>query len=297
MNVSVAHDPLPARANATHATKATLYVVATPIGNLSDISARALEILSAVGTIAAEDTRVTRRLLDHYGITARLIAVHEHNEQRVAGEVLEILATGASVALVSDAGTPGISDPGARLVALAHAAGYAVCPVPGANAAAAAISASGFLSPHFLFYGFLPARAGARRAALKALAALPYTLVFYEAPHRVAECVVALAAVMGADRRMLFARELTKLFEETQVCALGDAPAWLAANEHRAKGEFVLVVEGAAASAPDDAALEKTLIALLEELPLKQAVALAVKITGAARNDLYQRALLLKGEA
>ncbi len=286
----------PTGAESTGVNKATLYVVATPIGNLSDISARAIGILSQAGHIAAEDTRVTRRLLDHYGISARLIAVHEHNEQRAAGDVLDILAGGGSVALVSDAGTPGISDPGARLVAQARAAGYTVCPIPGANAAAAAVSASGFLSPHFLFYGFLPARSSARRAALSELAAAPYSLVFYEAPHRVAECVADLAAVMGAARRVLLARELTKLFEETQVCALGDAPAWLTANAHRSKGEFVLVVEGTTASAPDDGALDKVLTALLEELPLKQAVALAVKITGAARNDVYQRALAMKGD-
>lgn len=268
--------------------------MATPIGNLSDISPRAIEILSSAGIIAAEDTRVTRRLLDHYGITARLIAVHEHNEQRAAVEVLALLANGTNVALVSDAGTPGISDPGARLVALAHAAGHGVCPVPGANAAAAAVSASGFLAPHFLFYGFLPARASARREALATLVALPFSLVFYEAPHRVVDCVKDLSASMGAERRLLFARELTKLFEETHVCALGDAPAWLAANPHRSKGEFVLVVEGAATLPQDDLALEKTLAALLAELPLKQAVALAVKITGGNRNDLYQRALAMK---
>ena len=290
MNAFAAHDP--SKANA----KATLYVVATPIGNLRDISARAIEILSTAGTIAAEDTRVTRRLLDHYGIRARLIALHEHNEQRAAVEVLDILAAGASVALVSDAGTPGISDPGARLVALTHAAGYGVCPVPGANAAAAAVSASGLVSPHFLFYGFLPARSGGRCEALATLASLPYTLVFYEAPHRVAACVMDLVAVLGAQRRILFARELTKLFEETHVCALGDAAAWLAADAHRSKGEFVLVVEGAPASMPDDAVLEKTLVALLEELPLKQAVTLAGKITGASRNVLYERALALKSE-
>jgi 16S rRNA (cytidine1402-2'-O)-methyltransferase len=278
----------------THSSKPALYVVATPIGNLADISARAVELLSTVGTIAAEDTRMTKRLLDHYGIRARLIAVHEHNEAKAAGAVIDLLAGGASVALVSDAGTPAISDPGARLVAAVRAAGHAVSPVPGANAAAAAVSVSGFLSPHFLFYGFLSARGAARREALAALAALPYSLVFYEAPHRVAECVDDLAGVMGAERRILFARELTKLFEETTVCTLGEAAAWLAADAHRTKGEFVLVVEGAAESLPDHAALDKTLAALLEELPLKQAVALAVKITGGSRNELYQRALAIK---
>ena len=276
---------------------ATLYVVATPIGNLADISARAVEVLGSVGAIAAEDTRVTRHLLDHRGISARLIALHEHNEERAARDVLDILSGGQNVALVSDAGTPAISDPGARLVGLARAAGYAVSPIPGANAAAAAVSVSGFLSPHFLFYGFLPARAGARRTELAALTALTYSLVFYEAPHRVAESVADIAATFGPARRILFARELTKLFEETHVCALNEAQDWLAANEHRAKGEFVLVVEGAADSSATEAVdVEKTLKALLDELPLKQAVALAVKITGSSRNELYQRALELKGE-
>ena len=273
-----------------------LYVVATPIGNLADISARALETLRSVGTVAAEDTRVTRHLLEHHGIAARLMALHEHNEERAAREVLEMLAAGNSVALVSDAGTPAISDPGARLVALTREAGYAVIPIPGANAAVAAMSVSGFLSPHFLFYGFLPARGSARRTVLETLSALPYSLVFYEAPHRVNDCVADLAAVFGNERRLLIARELTKLFEESQVCPLGDAPAWLAASEHRSKGEFVLVVEGATAPVAESVDLDKTLKALLDELPLKQAVALAVKITGGSRNDLYERALSLKDE-
>jgi 16S rRNA (cytidine1402-2'-O)-methyltransferase len=274
---------------------AALYVVATPIGNLADISARAIDTLRRAGAIAAEDTRVTRRLLDHYGIAARLIALHEHNEEKAARTVLDILATGASVALVSDAGTPAISDPGARLVALAREAGHAVIPIPGANAAAAAVSVAGFDAPQFLFYGFLPSSARARKAELETLTALPYSLVFYEAPHRIHACVADLAAVLGGERRVLIARELTKLFEETHVCALADAPAWLAADEHRGKGEFVLVVEGVktelAASGPD---VDRTLQILLDELPLKQAVALAVKITGGSRNELYQRALVLK---
>jgi len=277
-------------------SKSILYVVATPIGNLGDISARASGILRDAGAIAAEDTRITRRLLEHLGISARLIALHEHNEERAARAVLDILAGGANVALVSDAGTPAISDPGARVVALAREAGYAVSPIPGANAAAAAVSVSGFLSPHFLFYGFLPARAGARRQALAELAELPYTLVFYEAPHRVLDSVADLAAAFGAERRILIARELTKLFEETHVRALGDAGAWFAADANREKGEFVLAVEGVAAREAARGDIEKTLAALLEELPLKQAVALAVKITGASRNELYERALKMKRE-
>ena len=275
---------------------ATLYVVATPIGNLADIGERAVAILGSVAAIAAEDTRVTRHLLEHRGITARLIALHEHNEERAARDVLDMLADGKNVALVSDAGTPAISDPGARLVALAREAGHAVSPVPGANAAAAAVSVSGFLSPHFLFYGFLPARAGARRSELAALAALSYSLVFYEAPHRVMECVADLAAVLGDKRRILIARELTKMFEETHVCALGDAQAWLAADAHRGKGEFVLVVEGADVTASDTVDADKTLKVLLDELPLKQAVALAVKITGGSRNALYEKALGMKSD-
>ncbi len=290
MNASASHDHDPSK----RAAHATLYVVATPIGNLADISARAVEILGSVGAIAAEDTRVTRHLLDHRGISSRLIALHAHNEERAAREVLDILASGESVALVSDAGTPAISDPGARLVGLAREAGYIVSPIPGANAAAAAVSVSGFLSSHFLFYGFLPARGSARRTELAPLTSLPYSLVLYEAPHRVMACVVDLAAMMGAERRILIARELTKLFEETHVCALGGAVAWLGANEHRNKGEFVLVIEGAAASGNEAVDAEKTLAVLLDELPLKQAVALAAKITGGHRNILYQRALELK---
>jgi 16S rRNA (cytidine1402-2'-O)-methyltransferase len=261
------------------------------------LSARARDILQAVDVVAAEDTRVTARLLAHYGIRVRLISLHEHNEQRAANEVLALLASSAAVALVSDAGTPGIADPGARLVARAHAAGFRVCPLPGANAAVAAVSASGFLSPHFLFYGFLPARGAARRDVLGALSRLPYTLVFYEAPHRVMACFEDLKAALGPARRVLIARELSKLFEQTHLCTLGEAVAWLAADTHRTKGEFVLVVEGAAASEPDAAAVDKMLTALLEELPLKQAVALALKITGGNRNDFYERALALKRKA
>lgn len=276
--------------------KPALYVVATPIGNLADIGLRALEILRTVQAVAAEDTRVTRRLLDHYQINARLIAVHQHNEQHAATEVLALLSGGAAVALVSDAGTPGISDPGARLVTAARAAGHVVQPVPGANAAAAAVSVSGFLTPHFLFYGFLPARSSARREALQSLAVLPYTLVFYEAPHRVADCVADMHGVLGAERRLLICRELTKLFEETHVCTLGEAAAWLAADPHRGKGEFVLVVDAAVAKLTAAYEHDRTLQPLLQELPLKQAVALAAQITGAGRNQLYERALEIKRE-
>lgn len=275
---------------------ATLYVVATPIGNLSDIGLRALEILKSVHAVAAEDTRVTGRLLSHYGISKRLIPLHEHNEKRATTEVLKRLAAGQSLALVTDAGTPAISDPGALLVAAARSAGYPVTPVPGPSAATAALSASGFSAPHFLFYGFLPERAAARRKALAALAKLPFTLVFYEAPHRIEESVADMGAALGDGRRVVIARELTKLFETIHACTLAEAEGWLAADPNQRKGEFVLIVEGAdAGGEAGDVAGERALEVLLEALPLRQAVDLAAKIAGGKRNELYKRALALKG--
>jgi 16S rRNA (cytidine1402-2'-O)-methyltransferase len=269
--------------------------VATPIGNLGDITLRALEVLRSVDAIAAEDTRVTGRLLGHYGITRRLIAVHEHNEKRAIAQVLALLRAGQSLALACDAGTPAISDPGALLVAAVRAAGFAVRAVPGANAAAAAVSVSGMSAPHFLFYGFLPPRAAARRQVLAGLVKLPFTLVFYEAPHRIAQTFADLAAAFGVARELVIARELTKLFETTHACPLGEAERWLAADPMREKGEFVLVVEGAAGGEePDRDRASRTLAALLAELPLRQAVDLAVKITGGGRSDLYAMALELK---
>jgi len=272
--------------------------VATPVGNLGDISRRALEVLGSVDAVAAEDTRVTGRLLAHFGLEKRLIAVHEHNERRAADEVLKRLAAGQSLALACDAGTPAISDPGAVVVAAVRAAGYPVTPVPGANAAVAALSVSGFAAPHFLFYGFLPAKAAARRRELAALARLPYALVFHEAPHRIEECVADLAAALGGQRRIVVARELTKLFETVHACTLAEARAWLAASPNRRKGEFVLVVEGApAVEAAEDAGLgQKALAALLGELPLRQAVNLAAKIAGGKKNELYKRALAMQKE-
>ena len=275
--------------------RATLYVLATPIGNLGDIGLRALEVLKSVDAIAAEDTRVTGLLLAHYGITKRLIPVHEHNERLAAGKVLALLGAGQSLALTSDAGTPAISDPGALLVAAVRSAGFPVKPVPGPNAAIAALSASGFTAPHFLFYGFLPERAAARRKALAPLAKLPFTLVFYEAPHRIAESVADLRAVLGAARRIVLARELTKLFETMHACSLAEVEAWLAADPNRRKGEFVLIVEGAdEGKALDTGSAQRTLAILLDALPLKQAVGVAVKIAGGKRNELYKLALAMK---
>lgn len=269
--------------------------MATPIGNLADIGLRALEILKSVDAVAAEDTRVTGRLLAHYGIRKRLIPVHEHNERRAVDQVLALLASGRSLALACDAGTPAISDPGALLVAAVRAAGFPVTPVPGPNAAIAALSASGCASPHFLFYGFLPERAAARRKALAALAGLPYALVFYEAPHRIDACIDDLRAVLGGERRIVIARELTKLFESFHECALAEAGQWLAADPMRRKGEFVLIVEAARGEAePDAGGAQRALAVLLEDLPLKQAVDLAARIGGGRRNELYKLALELK---
>lgn len=276
--------------------KATLYVVATPIGNLSDVTLRALDVLRNADVVAAEDTRVTLRLLNRHGISARLIAVHEHNERHAAAKVVGLLAEGKSVALVSDAGTPGIADPGARVAAAAREAGHAVIPVPGPNAAAAVLSVSGFDASRYLFCGFLPARAGERRRALADLAVQTAPLVFYEAPHRVVDSVADMCAAFGADRDIVIARELTKIHESVHRCSLGEAAGWLQAEDNRRRGEFVLVVQGAAETPGGAAADAETVLkTLLDELPLKQAVALAARLTGGKRNDLYQRALVLKG--
>ena len=251
-------------------------------------------MLRSADAVAAEDTRVTGKLLSHYGITRRLIAVHEHNEKRAAGRILGLLAQGRSVALVADAGTPAISDPGALLIAAARDAGYPVTPVPGANAAIAALSASGLAAPHFLFYGFLPARPGERRRELSALAAVPYTLVFHEAPHRVIATLGDLRAVLGDGRRVVMARELTKLFESIHVCRLAEAAGWMAENPDRRRGEFVLIVEGADAPAADPGAARHILEELLGELPLSRAVELAASIGGAKKNPLSRMALDMK---
>jgi 16S rRNA (cytidine1402-2'-O)-methyltransferase len=273
-----------------------LYVVATPIGNLRDISLRALDILTSADTVAAEDTRNTSHLLTHYGISAnRLLALHQHNERGAAEKVINQLQQGQTVALVTDAGTPAVSDPGAVLVEAVLAAGFRVIPIPGASAVIAALSASGLSSPHFLFYGFLPNKSSARCAALQALADYSYSLVFYEAPHRILESVADLQTVFGDEREIVLARELTKLFESIHRCKLGEAMAWLNSDANNQRGEFVLLVAGAEAKQDGlSSEVEKTLSLLLEELPLKQAVQLAVKITGANKNELYQRALELK---
>lgn len=275
--------------------KSTLYVVATPIGNLRDISLRALDVLMAVDVIAAEDTRNSRNLLAHHSITKKMIALHQHNERVASKKILNLLETGKSVAYITDVGTPGISDPGAILVNLVKK-NYRVVPVPGANAALCALSAAGISTTHFLFYGFLPASTGIRRRKLEELKSLPYTLVFYEAPHRILESIADFSEILEANRQLTIGRELTKMFETIHTGALGDALTWLNADTNQQKGEFVLIVSGAEArdkTRISDQA-RHTLKLLLKELPLKHAVKLTSDITYENKNQLYKMALLLK---
>ena len=266
-----------------------LYVVATPIGNLEDITLRALRVLKEVDVIAAEDTRLASRLLAHHGLPTRTVSLHQHNERAMADRVLGWLAEGKKVALVTDAGTPGISDPGAIVVRAALESGRRVVPVPGASALAAALSVSGFSESRILFKGFLPAARAARRKAIAELVQEPGALVFYEAPHRVIECVSDLAELLG-ERSLVIARELTKMFESIHLLRLAEAADWLAADPNRIRGEFVLVVSGAPpSSAPED--WHGLLDVLLADLPLAQAVRLTCAATGAKRKSVYERAL------
>jgi 16S rRNA (cytidine1402-2'-O)-methyltransferase len=276
------------------AGRGRLYVVATPIGNLADITLRALDTLRTVDTVFAEDTRDARRLLAHHGITAKLASLHAHNEPDAARAILRLLEAGRDAALVTDAGTPAISDPGALAVREARAAGFAVVPIPGASAAIAALSVAGLQGP-FAFVGFLPAKAAARRRELESWRTFPHTLVFYEAPHRILECVDDLAAVLGGERTVVLARELTKAFETVHACPLAAARPWLEEDANRRRGEFVVVVSGAPASASEKIGEgERVLVTLLRELPVSAAVRLAAEITGAPRKRLYDKALTLK---
>lgn len=268
-----------------------LYVVATPIGNLDDLSARARDILDKVERIYAEDTRTSTILLRHYGIRTELRSLHEHNEAKAAPEILEYLRRGGSVALISDAGTPAISDPGALLVAQAHAAGIKVVPLPGPNAAITALSATGF-NGDFSFLGFLPPKSTARRKALEAWRAAAQHLVLYEAPHRILECVEDIAAVMGSERELVIARELSKMFEQIHRCRAGEAMAWLQQDSNRQRGEFVVVIQGQPPGGDENMSeAARVLQVLLEELPLKQAARLAAVLTGARKNQLYELGL------
>jgi 16S rRNA (cytidine1402-2'-O)-methyltransferase len=275
-------------------TVGTLYVVATPIGNLDDISARAIRTLSEVALIAAEDTRHSARLLQHFGIATPLQACHEHNEREQGGRFIGRLLAGDDVALISDAGTPLISDPGYHLVRQARAAGVRVTPIPGACALVAALSAAGLPSDRFIFEGFLPAKAAARRARLELLSEEPRTLIFYEAPHRILECIEDMRLVFGAERLALLGRELTKTFETLKGLPLGELSAWVAADSNQQRGECVVLVAGWEQPAGDalvSAEALRVLDLLLADLPLKRAAALAAEITGVRKNLLYQVAL------
>lgn len=277
----------------------TLYVVATPIGNLGDMTLRALDTLKQVDVVAAEDTRHTVGLLRHFGISKPLIAVHEHNEQQSAAALIKRLQAGESIALVTDAGTPAVSDPGAIVVHAVRAAGGRVVPVPGVSAVITALSAAGITEPGFSFVGFLPASSSQRRKRLQTLQALPWTQVFYEAPHRVVECLEDMLAVLGTTRTLTLARELTKTFETIHTANLADMLAWIQADTNQQRGEFVLCLHAAPVveSVGLDAEAQRILQRLLQDLPLKQAVALATDITGQKKNELYQAALSLKNAA
>lgn len=270
-----------------------LYVVPTPLGNLADLTRRAEEVLCGVQWIAAEDTRHSAPLLKQLGAQGRTLPAHQHNEHEAAARIVEKLQAGESVALISDAGTPGISDPGARVVAAVRAAGCKVVPLPGPCAAVTALSASGLTEEHFLFYGFLPSKGGQRRQALEALRDHPYALVFYEAPHRVLDTVADMAAVFG-ERTLVIGRELTKLFETVHSLPLAEALDWLKADPNRQRGEFVLMLSGAPASGDNGEGARVLKLLLAEGLPVKQAAKLAAAITGAAKNALYDLALSLK---
>ncbi len=273
-----------------------LYVVATPIGNLGDLSARAVNTLQSVDLIAAEDTRHSQRLLQHYAIATPVMAYHDHSDDRAVSKISHCLAAGGSVALVSDAGTPLISDPGYRLVRAVQDAGFVVRPVPGACAAVAALSVSGLATDRFLFEGFLPARAGARDNRLAGLARETATLIFYEAPHRVQACLEAMAAVFGAEREAVLAREVTKSFETIRRGKLADLSAFVAGDSNQQKGEIVLLVAGARNEATEvTAEIAALLQRLAQELPAKTAAAVVADHTGLRKKQLYDFLLALKG--
>ena len=276
----------------------SLYVVATPIGNLRDVTLRALDILGSADIVAAEDTRVTATLLARHGIATRARAVHRHNEARETAAIVAALGEGKSVALVTDAGTPAVSDPGARLVRAVREAGHRVVPIPGPSALAAAISAAGLIAERFAFVGFLPVQAKARREAIAEIAARPVALVFYEAPHRVVATVGDLAAALDARRTIVIAREITKAFETIASMPLATARDWLDEDANRARGEFVLIVdappkeEAPQALSPE---VQRLLAALVMELPPARAARVAAQATGIAREVLYARAVAIKG--
>ena len=294
---NIAQLPVIAEAALQSYPTATLYVVATPIGNVTDITLRALHLLSIADVVACEDTRNSSKLMSRFGLSVPMIAAHQHNEREVADKLIARLHKGERVALISDAGTPAVSDPGARIVDAVLAAGLRVLPLPGASAAITALSASGLVNDRFSFVGFLPAKAKQRENMLRGLLTETATMVFYEAPHRILECVGALVEVFEPTRQVVFARELTKLFEEIHRCPLSEAIAWVKADPNRERGEFVVLLEGAAESSDaQEVEAERVLNILLAECTVKQAASLAAQITGLKKNALYDRALEIKGQ-
>ena len=279
-------------------TTAILYVVSTPIGNLQDLTPRAIETLNRVDLIAAEDTRHSGRLMQHFAISTPMIALHDHNERQRAQSLVQKLSEGQSIALISDAGTPLISDPGYHLVSAVREAGYQVVPVVGPCALIAGLSVSGLATDRFSFYGFLPAKGSGRRQQLQLLERVTHTQVFYESPHRIVATVDDIVSVMGADRRLVLARELTKTFETVYGAKASEVQAWLAADHNQQKGEFVVLLEGAEPEqlqeiGPEE---ERILTLLLAELPIKKAATITASMTGHKKKALYDRALALQGK-
>lgn len=275
-----------------------LYVVATPIGNLQDMSPRAIQVLGQVDLVLAEDTRHSRPLLSHFSINTPLQALHEHNEQQLAPQLCERILAGESMALISDAGTPLVSDPGYALLRQAHEMGVTVSPVPGASAMVAALSVAGLPSDRFVFEGFLPAKSSGRKQRLQALVAETRTLIFYESPHRIIASLQDMVEVMGGERMACMAREVSKRFETIKRASLGDLLEFVESDANQQKGEFVLMLAGAPEVETDEASLsvDAVLDVLLTELSTKQAAALAAKLTGRKKNEVYQRALAKKSE-
>ncbi len=283
--------------NNSSAAAGVLYIVATPIGNLGDMVPRAVTVLQSVSVIAAEDTRHSKRLMEHFNISTPLKPYHDHSDNTVVSRFIDRLQAGDDIAVISDAGTPLISDPGYRIVDAALTAGVKVVPIPGASAVVAALSAAGLPSDRFMFEGFLPAKQGARRTQLQALKDELRTLIFYEAPHRLLVCLQDMLGVFGPEREVVLARELTKTFETIRRDSLAGLLAWVEADSNQQRGECVLLLRGAPAATGLDGDARKTLEILLEELPLKQAAALAAKISGQKKNALYQYGLELQGKA
>jgi 16S rRNA (cytidine1402-2'-O)-methyltransferase len=287
------HNMTVTRINTTSSSTGSLYIVATPIGNLGDMVPRALEILQSVNVIVAEDTRHSKKLLQHFGITTALLSFHDHSSTKEAENILKRLVAGDSVAMISDAGTPLISDPGYQLVTLAHQRQVPVIPVPGPCAATVALSASGLPTDRFWFEGFLPAKSTARKQRLIELLPLQATLVFYEAPHRVVELFADMAEVFGAERHCCMARELTKQFETIRKGSIDEIKKFIESDTNQQRGEFVILVatQDKQANRELDDESERVLDVLLEELSVKQAAALAAKITGKPKRVLYDKAL------